>query len=106
MSEQHPPEKGKKVYLTLNSVKPIVKVVAVYCPNLHGIHPNDQPYIRYLILVSADLTALFVDDPSVEDVARLWKRSHSRAEGGMVKSECPFCQALTAKDKESDGKST
>ena len=92
-----PHEKGKE-YLTLNSVNPVVLVVAVVCPNKHEIH--EKPYIRYLILVDAQKKAVFIDDPSEEDVARIWTRSHSNSQGGMVMSACPFCQALDQKDKE------
>ena len=88
----------EKPRLKLNSITPIVQIVAVVCPDDHEIH--EKPYVRYLILVDSEKRAVFIDDPSEEDVARIWNRSHSTAEGGMIMSSCPFCQALTAQDEE------
>ena len=97
MSEQHPPEKSR-VTLQLQSLGPVVKMAAIYCPNNHGIH--EKIYIRYLILINAQNHAVFIDDPTDGDMTRLWRRSHSNVEGVAASSECPWCQSLTAKDEE------
>lgn len=76
----------------MKSIGEITKLVAVYCPNKQNIH--NGIYIRYLIIVGRHGNAVWIDDPSEEDCARLWARSSSTAHPLVVPSECPWCKAL------------
>jgi len=70
----------------------VVKMVAVYCPNRTEIH--NGIYVKYVILVNKNGESLFIDDPSEQDLARLWARVSSDAEALCVASTCVICQAL------------
>lgn len=78
--------------MDIRRIGEVVKLVAVYCPNIHNIHKGI--YIRYVILVDQQGTAMWVDDPLEDDLARLWARVSSKAEALTTASPCPFCQAL------------
>lgn len=85
--------------MDIRRIGEVVKLVAVYCPNIHNIHQG--MYIRYVILVNKHGEAMWVDDPSEEDLARFWARVSSRAESATAASHCPFCQAINGTPKSS-----
>jgi len=77
--------------ITLKSLGPVTRIVAVICPNKYKIHKGI--YVRYLILVNADGHAVFLDDPSPEDCKMIYDRSSHEAEVTVVESDCQFCQS-------------
>lgn len=85
--------------MDIRRIGEVVKLVAVYCPNIHNIHKG--MYIRYCILVNRHGEAMWIDDPLEEDLSRLWARVSSKAEAITAASECPFCQAITGRPKSS-----
>lgn len=85
--------------MDIRRIGEVVKLVAVYCPNIHNLHKG--MYIRYAILVNRHGEATWIDDPSEDDLARLWARVSSKAEAVTAASECPFCQAVSGKTKSS-----
>lgn len=78
--------------MDIKKVHPVEKLVVVYCVNRRGVHKTI--YLRYLILVGKNGESLFIDDPSEEDLARIWARISSTAVHEEIATECPFCQAL------------
>lgn len=85
--------------MDIKRIGEVVKLVAIYCPNLHNLHKG--MYIRFCVLVNRHGEATWIDDPSEEDLARLWARISSIATHEEVPSECPFCRAVSGKPKSS-----
>lgn len=77
--------------MDIRQIGGVQQLIAVYCPNVHGIHPTI--YIRYIILVGST-GYLFLDDPTEEDCTRMWQHAHSTSQVKAIASVCPWCSAL------------
>jgi hypothetical protein len=77
------------------SIGEITRLVAVICQNPHKLHKG--VYVRYLIMMDAEMHAVFLDDPDYKMCQEMTKKVASRADCEVVTSLCQFCQAQQQK---------
>lgn len=75
------------------TMKKVKRVCIIICPDKHGIHKGsvDGPYVRYVILQPESGPALWIDDPSYEDIKNIIYDTGTSAI--VVKSQCQWCSA-------------
>lgn len=74
------------------TLEKVAALVAIVCPNEHGIHA--ETYIRYLILIDQHGHAIWLDSPSTEDCTRIYEHCVN-ATPRVIQAPCVWCTAKT-----------
>lgn len=85
--------------ISLNTLTKVTKCILVICSNRWGIH--EDVFVRYLILVGSHNDALWLDNPTVDEVMAISKRCDADVITEAVQAPCPFCQSREGTDPNS-----
>lgn len=77
--------------MTIVSLSQIALLVSVICPNQFGLH-GQSAYIRYLVLVDTAGHGTWMDDPTEEDVERIFAHCLN-AKHQIVYQHCQWCKS-------------
>ena len=76
--------------ISLSSLNEVKRAIVIVCPNHFNLH--NGVYVRYIILLDDAEHAVWIDDPSPEEVMSIIR--HLKGEqNGMIFSPCPWCQS-------------
>lgn len=76
--------------MTIISLSQVVLLVSVVCPNQFSLHGRTA-FINYLVLVDAQGRGTWMDDPSEDDVERIFAHC-TGAKHQIVYRNCHWCQ--------------
>lgn len=76
--------------IPITSLSAIKRAVIVICPNPFNFH--NEVYVRYLILIDDAGHAVWLDDPTQDEVMSIIRHLKGE-ENGVAYSPCPFCQS-------------
>ena len=76
--------------ITLSSLNAVRKAIIIVCPNPFNLH--NEVYVRYIILLDDNDHALWIDDPTTDEVMSIIRHLKGE-ENGVAYSPCPWCQS-------------
>lgn len=77
--------------IPLTSLGALDKVIIIACPNRWGLH--EKVYIRYLLLIDSETHAIWLDDPSEQEVVDIVHRVPHEVHKEVIMAPCHWCQA-------------